>query len=183
MSANHASREQGDASSPVDRALMLEGLVNELIPGGDGWPSASSIGVQGLVALRFCEEGSERDLGVIAKGLVDAGGPFAGRPPDERVEIVKRFEAAAPKLFERVQAAATLAYYESPFVAEAIRRLGRPYSPRPHLTGYPMKPFDLDKDKPTHGRGAYTPTDAVQRLDTTGLHLEETRTELWGVKR
>jgi hypothetical protein len=168
---------------PSEGAALLADLVDVLIPGGGGWPSAASIGVQGLVAMRLTEQSGELELGQIAAAIIDAGGPFDGRTPEERIQIVARFEAAQPDLFERLRAATILAYYESPFVAEAIRRLGRPYQLKPHVTGYPMTPFDFAKDTPRHGRGSYLKTADVQRVDTSGLHLDEIRTERWGLER
>ena len=122
-------------------------------------------------------------LDCVVDAVIAAGGPFIGRTPEERIAIVERLEAAEPALFEQVRVAATFAYYESPFVVEAIRRLGRPYALRPHVSGYPMAPFDLDKDTPRHGRGSYLATDTVRRADLSSLHLDETRTERWGLER
>lgn len=169
--------------TPVADAALLADLVDELIPGDNHWPSASSVGVHGLVAVRLAERAGEPVLGRIVDAVLAAGGPFADRPPEERVAIMERFEAAEPALFEQVRVASTFAYYESPFVVAAIRRLGRPYALRPHLTGYPSRPFDFETDTPRHDRGAYIATDAVRRVDVSGLQLDETRTARWGLER
>ncbi len=169
--------------SPVERAALLADLVDELIPGDDNWPSATSVGVHGLVAMRLAEQAGEAVLGQIVDAVVAAGGPFTERTPEERVAIVERFEAAEPGLFEQLRVAATFAYYESPLVVAAIRRLGRPYVLRPHLMGFPKRPFDFDTDTPRHDRGTYVATDDVRRVDTTDLRLDETRTARWGLQR
>jgi hypothetical protein len=168
---------------PAVLATLFADLVDELIPGADGWPSAATVGAQGLVVARLIENGEETDLLRIADALIAAGGPFSGHGPEERLAIVSRFEAQEPRLFEQVQSATTLAYYENPFVAEAIRKLGRPYSLRPHATGYPMAPFDFQHDTPHHQRGSYIATDAVRPLDISGLKLSDNKTEHWGLKR
>jgi hypothetical protein len=168
---------------PAELASLFADLVNELIPGGDGWPSAATVGAQGLVAARLIENGDEMDLLRIVSALIAAGGPFSNRIPEERVAIVSRFETQEPQLFEQVRSATTLAYYENPFVAESIRKLGRPYSFRPHATGYPMAPFDFKRDKPQHQRGSYLTTDAMRPLDVSGLKLDENKTQHWGLKR
>jgi hypothetical protein len=168
---------------PAELASLFADLVNELIPGGDGWPPAATVGAQGLVVARLIENGSETDLLRIVTALIAAGGPFSNHGPEERVAIVHRFETQEPQLFEQVRSATTLAYYENPFVAERIRKLGRPYSLRPHATGYPMAPFDFERDRPPHQRGSYQTTEAVRSLDISGLKLDDNRTENWGLKR
>ena len=178
--------ETGDALAsltPPEAAALLAALVDELIPGDNNWPAASAVGVQGLVAARLLDSAGEVEIGRIVAAVIAAGGPLAGHSAEERVAIVARFETTEPALFETVRAATVLAYYESPLVAAAIRRLGRPYLMRPHLTGYPFAPFDAARDTPRHGRGKWTPTDAVQPVDTSDLKLDETRTTRWGLQR
>lgn len=183
MSFNTGEYQDRHELPPLEGAALFAGLMDELIPGGNGWPSASSVGVQSLVAIRLSEQAGEAVLGRIVDAMIAAGGPLAGRSMRERVVIVKNFEAAEPELFEQVRIATTFAYYENPFVVEAIRRQGRPYALRPHLLGYPMRSFDFDKDAPRHKRGAYTATDRVMPVDISTLHLEENRTKRWGIKR
>ena len=176
---------QGNAGdlSAVDAATLLADLVDILIPGNEVWPSASSIGVQGVLSIRLSEDIGDDCLSQIIRALMTAGGPLAGHEEDERIAIATLFSAQEPRLFERVRATAVLAYYEHPLVVEAIRALGRPYSLRPHLTGYPMKPFDNRQDTPRHGRGFFQTTDAVRPVDISGLKLDEVRTEHWGINR
>ena len=52
----------------------------------------------------------------------------------------------------------------------AVAGLGQPYRAMPGKDGYLMAPFDLTRDRPTHGRGGYVRTDEVQRLDLSQLH-------------
>lgn len=169
--------------SAGETAALITALVDELIPGGDGWPSASAVGVQGLLAIRLSEHSGEAVVRALSDALRAAGAPFEGRSEPERVAIVERFEAAEPEMFDRVRVAVTLAYYESPVVVDAIRALGRPYSIRPHVTGYPARPFDFTQDVPQHGRGSYIPTDAVKPVDISGLDLASSRTARWGIGR
>jgi len=86
-------------------------------------------------------------------------------------------------LFGWVRDAAYVAYYENPFVAEAINEQGLRYELRPHIKGYPLPRFDLARDTPKHGRGRYTKTSDVRRVDISGLDLESNRTQAWGLKR
>lgn len=169
--------------SPIQAADALRDLVDALIPGDETWPSASAIGVQGLIAVRLFEDAGDDYMHRIVSALLDAGGPLAALSDTDRIAVVARFSANDSELFERVRAAAVLAYYEHPFVVEVIRRLGRPYLLRPHLTGYPMKAFDMEKDRPAHERGFYLETGAVKRLDISGLQLDQIRTKRWGLDR
>jgi len=112
-----------------------------------------------------------------------AGGPLAGLDEASRVAVVQRFEEAEPDLFGWVRDATYIAYYENPFVAEAIVLSGHLYELRPHIKGYPVRRFDLVRDTPRHGRGRYTKTSDVRRVDISALDLESNRTQAWGLKR
>ena len=168
---------------PVVLAALFAGFVDVLIPGDEKWPSASAVGVQGLLLSRMVEERGEAEPWLIAEALVAAGAPFANHDAAGRRAIVERLEATHAELFAQLRSAVTLAYYESPLVADAIRALGRPYLLRPHLVGYPSRQFDAARDTPTHGRGRYIATDEVTPVDISGLNLETTRTQTWGIKR
>lgn len=168
---------------PRELAALFAALADELIPGDATWPSASSIGVQGVMLLRFAEEQSEKEVLRLASALMAAGAPFTSKSETERRAIVERLEKQEPDLFDRLRAAAVFAYYESPIIAEAIRQSGRPYQMSPHKAGYPRQRFDMERDKPKHGRGAYMPTSQVKRIDISSLDLGTSRTENWGLKR
>jgi hypothetical protein len=168
---------------PSELSALFADLVDELIPGDATWPRASNIGVQGIMLLRFADGDGEKDMGRLTEALLAAGAPFAGKDAAERRAIVERLEREAPALFDRLRTAAVFAYYESPIIADAIRRSGRPYHLSPHKTGYPHQAFDEARDRPRHGRGAYTPTGEVKRIDITSLDLATSRTGNWGLKR
>jgi len=178
-----AEPESRIGPSPVDAAEMLAGLVNVLIPGDTGWPSASAVGVQALLATRLIEELGRVQFERLFTALLAAGAPFTGHGEDEQVSIARAFETAEPALFGWVRDAAYIAYYESPFVAAAINAHGHPYDLRPHLKGYALPPFDIERQTPRHGRGHYIPTDGVRHLDISGLDLATERTQSWGLKR
>jgi hypothetical protein len=167
----------------LDASQILSDLVDVLIPGDEGWPSGSSVGIHGVLAMRISETMSKDGLSELVDAILSAGGPFEGRAEDDRIAVVNLFSAREPALFDWICAAVVLAYYEQPSVVKAIQALGRPYSMRPHLTGYPLVSFDHDKDRPLHGRGFFLPTDSVQPVDVSQLRLDEIRTEHWGVTR
>lgn len=176
------SHGDGDPGAGSAAALVAD-LADVLLPGGDGWPSGSAAGVHGVLAERLEADSGGPGLASVAAALVAAGAPFAGRDEAARIAIVSAFEAAAPALFGIVRDAAFLAYYESPFVVAAINDKGFPYLLRPHLDGYPLRPFDPALDAPRHGRGRYVATEAVRRLDIGGLELETRLTTKWGLAR
>lgn len=183
-STTHSPRTSGaGALAPVPLAALFADFVDVLIPGDDTWPSASAIGVQGLLLSRVVEEWGEEEPRLIADALLAAGAPFTAQNAVERKAVVERLEVSHPDLFAQLRSATVLAYYESPVVAEAIRALGRPYLLRPHLIGYPSRPFDAARDTPKHGRGAYLKTGDVQPVDTSNLDLATSRTEKWGINR
>ena len=61
--------------------------------------------------------------------------------------------------------AAYFAYYEHPAVVRAIQGLGQPYQAMPGAKGYPLPAFNLEHDRPRHGRGYYIRTEDVKPLD------------------
>lgn len=167
---------------PVSHELVLKYLVDELIPGDVRWPSASELGVHGVVLLRLLGDQSRIVEQVVA--VLDCGPHgLLSEVSASRVSAIRQFEEANPVLFEKIYTVAMLAYYEMPGVVEAIRAGGRQYSAFPHANGYPMPVFDLERDTPVHGRGYYLRTDDVVPLDLSSLDLGSVTTECWGVKR
>ena len=168
---------------PIEAAALLAGLVDVLLPGDTDWPSGASVGVQGILAMRLYEGLGKSELARLSTAILTAGGPFAGRSAVDQVAIVERLETEEPALFGWVRDAAYIAYYENPFVAAVINTKGHPYDLRPHIKGYPLAPFDLDRDAPRHGRGHYVSTKAVRPIDISDLDLDSDRTLAWGLKR
>lgn len=185
MSLQFPARAEGSNSllTPAESTRMIRALVDELIPGADGWPSASDAGVHGIVALRIFSEWSEAEITALADLLGWQSGGLSNADGEARIAAVEAFEAANRDLFDKIYTAVTLAYYETPFVIEAIQKTGRPYSHRPHVTGYAMAPFDFARDMPGHRRGRYLTTGDVKPVDTSALDLDTTRTDQWGLQR
>jgi hypothetical protein len=159
-------------NGPRERAAVLETLAAVLLPGDALFPGGASVGVQGRLAERLCDLEGERALDAVIEAV---GGLAEASPGDARRDIVLAFETAAPALFATVRMIAFTAYYESPLVQEAICALGFAYNATPLPKGYGIRRFDLERDRPTHGRGHYVPTDQVKRVDLGGLDLEEPR--------
>lgn len=183
MSDLETTPDAHETLGPAGGATLLADLVETLLPGEGAWPSGRDAGVQHPLALRLLEERGRAALPALAKALLAAGGPLAGLDENARVAVVQRLEAAEPLLFGFVRDAAYVAYYENPFVAEAINASGHRYELRPHVKGYPLPRFDIARDAPKHGRGRYIKTADVRHVDISGLDLESNRTQSWGLKR
>lgn len=173
----------GAQVTPTESAALLADLIEVLLPGDESWPSARAVGVQAFVAIRLLEERGKAAFPKLMSALLAAGGPFDGLDETARVAVVKNFEQRERELFGWLRDAAYVAYYENPFVAEVINAKGHRYELRPHVKGYPLPRFDPARHTPRHGRGRYTPTEQVGRIDTSKLDLENNRTLRWGLDR
>ena len=156
-------------SDGADLAAELLALVDVLIPGDAAFPSAGVVGVQGKLAERLDSLAGSGAHRVLATRLEQCGGPLRDRPADQRLEIVRRLEAAHPDLFLAAHKTVSLTYYENPAVHAAIRQLGHPYNTHLQPDGYTVAPFDDAVDKPNSGRGRYISTADVRRVDLSGL--------------
>ncbi len=151
---------------------LLRGLVDALLPGGNGFPAASATGMTGLLAARLLAADSTL-LDRIAESLrtLEALPDTTERWHD----AAARLEADEPKLFEELRKYAYLTYYEQPGTIAAIRTLGFRYNDAPLPDGYPAERFDASTDAPRHTRGRWVATEQIQRVDLNRLSLEETQ--------
>jgi hypothetical protein len=156
-------------SDPKERTAVLATLVEVLLPGDADFPGGGAVGVQAKLAERLIDHAGAAALEQVLDGMAGLG------EAADREAVVKTFEAAEPQLFSTVRAICFTAYYESPFVHEAIRSLGFAYNATPLPKGYGLKRFDPETDAPRHGRGYYLPTEAVTRVDLSGLDIKELR--------
>lgn len=164
-------------------APALAAFVDELLPGGNGWPSGSTVGVQFPLIERLIEQNGEPVVMELAKSLAAIGAPFEGLDAAARVDAVKKMESGEPARFAWLRDAAFQAYYESPIVVMLIDASGVPYRIRPHLSGYDLPRFDRATQTPKHNRGRWIATDAVKAVDISGLALDTKTTEKWGLER
>ena len=146
--------------------MMLRGLIDTLLPGGQGFPGAGATGMAGLLAVRLhaADPALLERLAACLGALPDGAEGWHG--------AVTRLEASEPKLFDEVRKYAYLTYYEQPAVIAAIRALGLRYNDAPLPEGYPAEPFDAALDAPRHARGRWIATEQVQPVDVSRLGLE-----------
>lgn len=164
----------------LGRSLAL--LVDVLIPGGDGWPAASAVGVQHAMLMRLLDTRGDLALASLSD-LLEKYGFNGPRGSEAQIESASRMEANDPEAFLWIRSSANYAYYESPVVVSLIDSKGTPYRLMPHLEGYDLAPFDEASQTPTHGRGQWIATDAVKPIDISGLDLQTRTTERWGLSR
>lgn len=150
-------------------------LVDILVPGDELFPSASLVGVQGLLATRLREMSGEVAIDGLFRALRRAGGPLAKVDQAGRRRVAAELEGAEPDLFLLVRNITYLSYYEQPFVHAAIRALGFVYHAVPMPEGYALPPFDPGSETPRHGRGHWVPTDLVKRVDLSRLGFHPDR--------
>ncbi len=151
---------------------VLAGLLNTLLPGGSGFPSANATGMSDLLAVRL-RAANPKLLEQLCDAL-SARGALPEAAVDWR-EAIARLEAVEPELFDEVRKYAYLTYYEQPETIAAIRALGFRYNDAPLPEGYSAEHSEAAWDGPRHGRGRWTPTTEVRRVDISQLDLEELR--------
>jgi hypothetical protein len=111
----------------------LEAVLDTLLPGDGDWPAAGALdGVAAQVAADVAPD-------ALLAALPD---DFALRDADAREAALRRLEAGEPAVFERLVAAAYLAYYTHDAVRAVLeRRTGYEARP-PQPLGYDLPPFD-----------------------------------------
>jgi Gluconate 2-dehydrogenase subunit 3 len=127
----------GGPLTPEEQAT-LKAAIDEIIPAGDGMPSASEAGgVAYLVALVKNESGIGGEVRKCLASL-NSKGPFDRLSPEARISILKAHEESAPQNFALFRDCVYESYYTQPGV---WRLIGYQLYPTDH-TGPHMKPFD-----------------------------------------
>ncbi|HEY8283604.1 MAG TPA: gluconate 2-dehydrogenase subunit 3 family protein [Chloroflexota bacterium] len=148
-------------------ANLLTAVLDTLLPGGEGFPSASGAGT-GVFLLDQIGPGARQEwLLPLLTGLDDAaGGDFTVRTAEQRTTLLQQCEAVQPLPFARLLALAYYSYYAQPAVIAVIQALGHDYNQTPQPLGYAMAPFD--PVNPTHlpavPRGTYKRTLDMARV-------------------
>ena len=139
-----APRQAASAALGPAQHEALRAAMDEIIPPGDGMPSASAAG--GLEYLEHvCRQ--EAELRVDLQQALDALGqisetnfhvPFAGISPAQRVEVLTKLETQSPEVFTKLRDLVYESYYTQPGVWKLI---GYELHPT-NGSGPQMKPFD-----------------------------------------
>lgn len=148
-------------------------LSDALIPGDGHFPSASEAGVVARFKARLRDLRGESYISAIQDAL-PVDGSFAALDEAQRNDALAALEQSQHAMFEEMLAVLYFSYYESPLVTAAIQQSGLTYHNPPQPIGYRMSVFDPSNplELPSHNRGHYVPTEAVRRVDLSGLaHL------------
>lgn len=156
----------------MDEREALRALADTLLPGGEGFPAASSTGMLPMLTERL----RAVDIALPARlfEAVKAQGPLPEHAAAWR-DAATRLEAVEPRMFDDLRKYAYLSYYEQPAVIAAIRALGLLYHASPLPEGYPTEMFNIECDAPSHERGFWIATNAVRPVDLSHLDLEPVR--------
>jgi hypothetical protein len=152
-----------------DQVQTLDAVLDTLLPGGEGFPSASAAGTAAFLIDQADAAGLEAWLLPLLAGLDEvAGGHFAARRPEHCATLLRQLEATQPLLFARLLALTYYSYYAQPAVVAAVRSLGHDYHQTPQPLGYAMAPFDPANPShlPTTPRGTYKRTLDMARVVT-----------------
>ena len=114
----------------------LRALVDTMLPGGEGFPSASAANVPEWLP------GHSR-FGPVVAGFLDAlPGEFEHMSSSERTDVLSALEADDPQRFNEVVIAVYSAYYNRPGVLRAIESACGYKAVPPQPGGYELPPFD-----------------------------------------
>ena len=117
---------------------VLMAIVDTVLPGGDGFPTASSVG---CVEMLQREERFQAYLNTFCALLPD---DFPAASNEQRTSIFKDLEKANTALFDLVIVAAYSAYYSRPEVLDVIKYARGYKATPPQPGGYALEPFDPD---------------------------------------
>ena len=148
-------------------ADLLTAVLDTLLPGGEGFPSASGAGAGVFLLDQVRSSAPQEWLRPLLTGLDDAaGGDFTVRAAEQRTALLQECEVAQPLPFARLLALAYYSYYAQPAVIAAIQALGHDYNQTPQPLGYAMAPFDPANltHLPVVPRGAYKRTLDMARV-------------------
>ncbi len=151
------------------QAKALAAVLDTLLPGGEGFPSASALDTAAFLLDQVGPSAVQEWLLPLLSGLDDAAdGDFAAGAAEQRVTLLQQLEVAQPLPFARLLALAYYSYYAQPAVIAEIHALGHDYNQTPQPLGYVMAPFD--PTNPTHlpavPRGTYMRTLDIVRVAT-----------------
>jgi len=159
--------------TPTAVAATLAAFVDVLLPGDEDFPSASTVGAQGLLAERLRQRLGADSVATLAERL-SLSGPFADADAATKVTIVQEFERNEPVLFAVVYMVVCFSYYQHPTVTATIRALGHDYKDSPQPDGYEMPKFDFTPgvNVPMKPKGTFKWTEWLEPIDISSLaHL------------
>jgi hypothetical protein len=163
----------GIAITPT-QASVLNAIVDQLIPGGEGFPAPSEVDVLSFFRRYIAPEGQEPKwfpfLGEseFRERLDALGEDFVRSSPADQVETLTTMEQAEEFFFARVRDMTYYAYYSRPAVITAINRnleAGRDLRNSPQPFGYSDTMDGWDEQLLGRVKGSYTRTEDVRPVE------------------
>lgn len=114
----------------------LVAMLDTMLPGGDGFPSASTAGVPEWLS------GESRFAPVLSEVLELLPEGFEDQEPDLRAELLAQVDTAAPGRLNDAVVAAYSGYYTRPAVLEVIETACGYGAGPPQPGGHHLPPFD-----------------------------------------
>ena len=142
-------------ATPAVRRSVLALVLDALVPPSDGFPGASAVALDHVLAVAAASADLERlladGLAVIeeASRIGDAAG-FGSLSIDDRESVLRRVERSHPEFFEALVRHTYDGYYSHPTV---LARLGLDASP-PHPRGHRVEVVDPPDLARVSARGA-----------------------------
>lgn len=173
-----AAAEPGGNRVPIVltgvQVTVLNTVVDELVPPGEGFPAPSEVHVVEQFFTRYIAPRGARTApfpGATEDAFTAALDAFApqihGKEHDERVAALARLENEDPDFFGQLRALTYAGYYSRPAVVLALRAnlpAARDYNGPPLPYGYDRTTSDWSGMTPPDG-GRFTATADVARVD------------------
>lgn len=156
------------------QSALLNTIADRIIPGGEGFPWPSEVGIVHFIARYIAPSGEkprwfpfagEDDLKV---DLDILGEDFLQADVAKQVEILKHIERESPTFFLQLRNLVYYGYYSRPEVTKAINEnleAGRDYRSSPQPYGYLDVIEPWDESMFSQVRGSYIRTEEVKRVN------------------
>lgn len=171
-----AAAEPGGNRTPIGfsdhQNAILNTIIDELIPPGDGFPAPSSVHVVETFFTRYIAPSGSRTVHFPGaaedtfKAALDEFAPaIEGLEQDGRVAALKELERSHPDFFGQLRALTYAGYYSRPIVVAALRAnlpAARDYNGPPLPYGYDRTTADWSGLNPPED-GTFIATSDVQK--------------------
>ncbi|ALS21936.1 gluconate 2-dehydrogenase subunit 3 family protein [Paenibacillus naphthalenovorans] len=153
------------------QVAVLNAAADRIIPGGEGFPWPSEVGIVRFIARYITPSGEEPKWFPFAgednfKAELDKlGGDFLQADAAMQVEILKRIEQESPTFFSQFRDLVYYGYYSRPEVTKAINEnleAGRDYRSSPQPYGYLDVIEPWDESLFSQVKGSYIRTEDVK---------------------
>jgi hypothetical protein len=156
------------------QAGVLNVAADRIIPGGEGFPCPSEVGIVDFIARYIAPSGEEPRWFPFAgeddfkKELNKLDEDFLQTDMAKQIEVLKHIERQSPTFFSQLRDLVYYGYYSLPEVTKAINEnleAGRDYRSSPQPYGYLDVIEQWDESMFSRVRGSYIRTEEVKRVN------------------